>query len=257
MRVKPSNSHWVFEQSAQRCILAFSKDTYCQFNRYWIFVELTVTVYNFKASVLPRSCCCPLAIRYTFPSKCYICYILWSVGQALFQICFHSLLVHCIIYLAAGDMTVKQLLLKTFKKKEEFIKLRNEWNSTRHLGEPLRLDSPSWALLCLGGVRSDCLVIVQQKTQYINPCGDGLCLDMKCDCVFSCASACVSLQQHSQYCQWFKTEYLVANRDNNVALRTSEDCFETSSTVVSKKLVHSLSSWSITLAHLFDQILDK
>lgn len=119
MRVKPSNSHWVFEQSAQRCILAFSKDTYCQFNRYWIFVELTVTVYNFKASVLPRSCCCPLAIRYTFPSKYYICYILWSVGQALFQICFHSLLVHCIIYLAAGDMTVKQLLLKTFKKKKK------------------------------------------------------------------------------------------------------------------------------------------
>lgn len=78
----------------------------------------------------------------------------------------------------------------------------------------------------LGGERSNCLVTVQPKTQYINPCGDGLCMDMKCDCVFSCASACVSLQQHSQYCQWFKTEYLVTNRDNNVALRTSEDCSE-------------------------------
>lgn len=78
----------------------------------------------------------------------------------------------------------------------------------------------------LGGERSDCLVTVQPKTQYIKAFHrDGLSMDMKCDCVFSCASACVSLQQHSQYCQWFKTEYLM-NRDNNVALRTSEDCSE-------------------------------
>lgn len=256
MRVKPSNSHWVFEQSAQRCILAFSKDTYCQFNRYWIFVELTVTVYNFKASVLPRSCCCPLAIIHFHLSVIFVIFC-----DLLAKLFFRSAFIPSWFTASYTWLQVTWQLnnccLKHFKKKEEFIKLRNEWNSTRHLGEPLRLDSPSWALLCLGGVRSDCLVIVQQKTQYINPCGDGLCLDMKCDCVFSCASACVSLQQHSQYCQWFKTEYLVANRDNNVALRTSEDCFETSSTVVSKKLVHSLSSWSITLAHLFDQILDK
>lgn len=38
-----------------RCILAFSKDRYCQCNRFQISVELTVTVRNYEAGLVPGS----------------------------------------------------------------------------------------------------------------------------------------------------------------------------------------------------------
>lgn len=50
----------------------------------------------------------------------------------------------------------------------------------------------------LGGERSNCLVTVQPKTQYINPCGDGhemwLCVFMcKCMCQFTATFTILSM----------------------------------------------------------------
>lgn len=60
-----------------RWTLAFSKDRYCQCNRSQ--TERTLTVQGYKASLVPRSCWCLVALGYASKFKSYI---LWSVGSA-------------------------------------------------------------------------------------------------------------------------------------------------------------------------------